>query len=213
MDYLFQAPTITYCEMALEGLVARPWYALSNIAFLIAALSIFARGGRLAPVFGGLALLVGALSSVYDTTFTYISQLFDLTGMLVLIGYLLYRTVARITRRPRVVKYGLLAALVVGLGLIVLFRGYTGNIVFGGAVAAYIAAEIYLICTKRHVRSEVWFAAVGVFIVGCVFWLADASHAYCADAGLLNGRAVFHYTNAVVIYLLYRYYQLHEASR
>ena len=82
MDFLLQTPTVHYCEMALNAIIARPWYALSNIAFLI---------------------------------------------------------------------------------------------------------------------------------VGVLFWLSDTTQLYCADIGLLNGRAIFHYTNAASIYLLFRFYTQHTS--
>lgn len=75
MDVLFQPPTVEYCEVVLNAIIARPWYALSNIAFLIAGSVMLHQGGQHSKAFGGLALLVGTLSFVYDSTFTYLSQL------------------------------------------------------------------------------------------------------------------------------------------
>lgn len=207
MAFLLQTPTVEYCEVALDALIARPWYALSNIAFLIAGIAILRHGGRHSRLFGGLALLIGTLSFIYDSTFTYISQLFDLSGMLLLIGYLLYLNLCRIMPR-RFLKRLLLTGLVIALSLIILFKGYAGNIVFGSAVLGYVGSELYLIRAKKHSRPTLWLFAFGLFVVGVLFWLSDTTQLYCADIGLLNGRAIFHYTNAISIYALFRYYQL-----
>ena len=111
MDFLLQVPTVHYCEMALNAIIARPWYALSNIAFLIVGSVILRQGGQHSKAFGGLALLIGTLSFVYDSTFTYLSQLFDLSGMLLLIGYLLYLNLSHVVPR-RLLKQLLLVGFV-----------------------------------------------------------------------------------------------------
>lgn len=208
MDYLFQPPTIEYCEVALNAVIARPWYALSNAAFFIVGITMLLRGGGQARTFGGLALLVGMLSLVYDSVFTYVSQLLDLSGMLLLIGYLLYLNLASIAPRRQLIASLLGVGFVVSLCLIIWFKGYAGNVVFAVATLSYVVSEIYLIRTKRHTHARLWVLAFIVFSVGVVFWLSDAAGVYCADIGLLNGRAVFHYTNAVAMYLLYRFYRL-----
>lgn len=211
MDFLLQTPTVHYCEMALNAIIARPWYALSNIAFLIVGSVILRQGGQHSKAFGGLALLIGTLSFVYDSTFTYLSQLFDLSGMLLLIGYLLYLNLSHVVPR-QLLKQLLLVGFVVALGLIILFKGYAGNIIFGTAVLGYVGSELYLIRTKKHSRPALWLLAFGLFVVGVAFWLSDTTQLYCADIGLLNGRAIFHYTNAASIYLLFRFYTQHTSQ-
>lgn len=213
MDFLLQPPTVLYCEPALNELVARPWYMLSNIVFLIVGIVILARGGKHSRMFGGLALLIGMLSSIYDMTFTYISQLFDLAGMLLLIGYLLYLNLSRFTPKHQFLRWLLLLDFVISLCLIVLLKGYAGNVIFGIAILIYVVTEIILLRTKQHIRPWLWITAFGLFIIGAFFWISDASQLYCADIGLLNGRAIFHYTNAVTIYLLFRFYQAQAPKR
>lgn len=207
MEFLLAPPTVLYCEPALNEFVARPWYALSNLAFFIAGIAILARGGKHGRMFGGLALLIGMLSSIYDMTFTYISQLFDLAGMLLLIGYLLYRNLSRFTPKRQLLRWVLLLDFVISLCLIVTLKGYTGNVIFGIAILIYVVTEIILLRAKQHIRPRLWITAFGLFIIGVLFWISDASQLYCTDIGLLNGRAIFHYTNAVTMYLLFRFYQ------
>lgn len=206
MEYLLSAPTVQYCEAALDMFIARPWYALSNLAFIVVGLIILARGGRYSRLFGILALTVGSLSFIYDATYTYLSQLFDLSGMIILIGLLLYLNLGLIVKNRRRLVVGLVGTLSATLIAIIVFRGFAGNILFGLLVIAYIASEVYLLRIGKHSNSRLWVIAFGIFLLGFVFWLFDASQLYCLDFGLLNGRSVFHYTNAVTIYLLYTFY-------
>jgi hypothetical protein len=206
MEYLLSAPTIQYCEAALNMFIARPWYAASNVAFIIAGLAILMKGGRYSRLFGILALSVGALSFIYDATYTYLSQLFDLSGMLILIGLLLYLNLSLIVKNRRRLLTGLIGSLVAILVAIIFFKGFAGNILFGSLVLTYVISEIYLLRTKKHSNGRAWALAFGIFVLGFIFWLFDASRLYCVDLGLLNGRSVFHYTNAVTIYLLYAFY-------
>jgi hypothetical protein len=206
MEYLLSAPTIQYCEAALDMLIARPWYAASNLAFIVVGLIILLRGGKFSRLFGSLALLAGTLSFIYDATYTYLSQLFDLSGMLVLIGLLLYLNLSLIAKSQRSLVFGLVGSIIAILIAIIFFKGFAGNILFGLLVLTYVISEVYLIRTKKHSHGRAWIFAFGVFVLGFIFWLFDASRLYCVDFGLLNGRSVFHYTNAVTIFLLYTFY-------
>jgi hypothetical protein len=206
MDYFFKAPTIKYCEVATNALIARPWYALSNIAFLIVGLLILKKGGRY-RILGAVALLIGILSFTYDASYTYLSQLLDLSGMLIFISILLYFNLRLLSSNRRKLISLLVAGFVASICIIIIFRGYTGDVVFGLLVLSYIISELYILRTKRHINRRRWVIALGIFALGFIFWLCDASRIYCLDFGLLNGRAIFHYTNAVSIYLLFTFYR------
>ena len=68
---LFSEPTINYCESAISGLIKRPYYALSNLAFFIVAIFIIkdGKGSKLSKAFGYIIILVGLLSFLYDSSF------------------------------------------------------------------------------------------------------------------------------------------------
>ena len=208
MDYLLSSPTIQYCEIAISNvLIARPWYALSNLAFIIVGVLILIRGGRHSQLFGSIAILVGALSFIYDVSYTYLSQLLDLSGMLLLICLLLYLNLRLVMRHKTLVRT-LILGFVMSLCLIIAFKGFAGNIIFGLLVITYIAIELYLLKTKQHIGVQRWLLILSIFLIGFLFWLGDASRVYCSDIGILNGRAVFHYTNAMTIYALFMFYRL-----
>ena len=206
MDYLFKAPTIQYCEVAMNAFIARPWYALSNVAFIIVGVLILTRGGRY-RILGAVAFLIGILSFTYDASYTYLSQLIDLSGMLIFISVLLYLNLRLLMSSQRKLIGLLVAGFLTSLCIIIIFRGFMGDIVFGLLVLGYVISELYLLHTKRHINRQRWAIALGIFALGFIFWLSDASHLYCADFGLLNGRAIFHYTNAITIYLIFTFYR------
>jgi len=210
MDYFLKAPTVQYCEAAMNALIARPWYAISNIAFLIVGIIILLRGGRRSRLFGSIAIVVGLLSFTYDASYTYLSQLLDLSGMLVFISALLYLNLRLLVISRQKLMAGFILSFVIAICLIMLFKGFAGDVIFGLFVLGYIASEVYLMRTKRHTKGRLWLLAFGIFVLGFLFWLCDATRVYCADIGLFNGRAIFHYTNAVAIYLLWSSYRSQE---
>lgn len=128
--------------------------------------------------------------------------------MLVLIGTLLYLNLRQIVQHKRLLISGLIVSLAVALIVIICFRGFTGDVVFGLLVLGYVIGELYLLRTKQHLHSWRWALAFSIFLLGFIFWLCDASHFYCANIGLFNGRAIFHYTSATTIYLLFVFYRL-----
>jgi len=209
---LFSEPTIKYCEIATKGFIKRPYYAFSNFAFLVAGILILlkGRGSALSKAFGSIAILVGILSFIYDSSYLYISQLLDLTGMLLFISLLLYLNFSILYKNKILIIIVQAISILLGLATIVIFQGYSGDIVFGVFVLVYVMSEIYLLRANIHKDYVRWLLLIVIFLIGFVFWFFDASKIYCASFGLLNGRAIFHFINAIVIYYLYDYYRLQE---
>jgi len=209
---LLSEPTIKYCEVAVNGLIKRPYYAISNFAFLISGVLILlkGKGSVLSRAFGLVAILVGTLSFVYDSSYLYISQLLDLTGMLIFISLLLYLNLSLLYKNKVLILVIQIISILLGLAIIIIFQGYSGDVVFGVFVLTYILSEIHLLREGKHKDYKRWMLVVVIFLIGFVFWIFDASKTYCASFGLLNGRAIFHFINAVVIYYLYEYYRLQE---
>lgn len=209
---LFSEPTIRYCETATNWFIKRPYYAFSNLAFFVAGIVIFikGKGSALSKAFGSIAILVGFLSFIYDSSFLYISQLFDLTGMLLLISLLLYLNLSAFYKNKTLIIAIQAIAILVGLISIIIFQGYSGDIVFGIFTLVYVASEIYLLRVGKHKDYKKWLIPSIIFLIGFAFWIFDASKIYCTSFGLLNGRAIFHYLNAIVIYYLYNFYSIQK---
>lgn len=208
MRMLLSEPTVSYCESALEGVVRRPWYAFSNIAFFIAAFAIYKNGRdrKLKSIFITTSLIVGLCSLVYDIAYTYLSQLFDLGAMFVFVSILLYLNLTEIISR-RVAQLILITSGILAAISVVQLGGFAGNIIFGAYVLGIVVTESYLLATKRHKNAKLWWITFSIFLAGFGMWLFDASKTLCFDFGLLNGRALFHYTSALVIFLMFMFYE------
>lgn len=88
----FSEPTIEYCEKPLQTIIKRPYYAISNLAFLFTGIYILYKGkkSKLSQIFGFTAITIGLLSFLYDASYLYISQLLDLSGMFLFVNILIY---------------------------------------------------------------------------------------------------------------------------
>lgn len=211
---LLSAPTIEYCEKPIGNFIKRPYYAVSNLAFLISGVFILYKGkmNKLAKLFGFTAITIGFLSFLYDASYLYISQLFDLAGMLLFVNILLYLNIKTLRKTFGNLPVYQILAFIVSMAAIIVFRGFTGNIIFGTYVLAVIASEYLLFKNKSHRKYKYWMLAFGLFVLGFAIWLLDASKTVCFSFGLLNGRAVFHYLNAISIYYLYVFYDLNHSK-
>ncbi|MEI6266465.1 MAG: ceramidase domain-containing protein [bacterium] len=207
MRALFSEPTVKFCEEATRGIIKRPYYALSNFAFFISAIAIFVKGkgSKLSKIFGTTALLIGFFSLVYDSTYIYLAQLFDISGMLLFVNVLLYLNLKNVFKAKTLLLTQLLL-FVLNMILIITFQGHSGNIIFGLYITAVVVSEVYLINSKIHTNLWKWLVPFGIFIISFLIWILDARKIFCSPVGLLNGRAIFHYLNAIVIYQLYKFY-------
>jgi len=199
----------------VAGFVKRPWAALSNLAFFGAGIAIFVhgRGSLLSKLFGVTALIIGTFSTIYDVTYTYGSQLLDLSGMLVFVSLLIFLNMRDLDVSAKKLLVGLTLSLGVSLSAIVAFGGYSGDIIFGLYVLAIIATEYILLKSGKHTHGKLWVIALILFIVGFMLWIPDNKQLLCFNIGLFNGRAMFHYFAATTMYLLYRFYELQLKER
>ena len=207
MRSLLGEPTITYCEIARDAFVRRPWYSLSNIAFFIAAYQIYrSEASTLARQFAGTIVAVGTLSLMYDVTYTYIAQLFDLAGMLLFVSLLLFLNIRALKphSKPLMLLVGL---FLVSMSCIIRFGAVSGDIIFGLYVLAVVATELRLLSSGIHRHATQWWLALGIFAIGFGAWLFDATKMVCFDVGLLNGRSLFHFAAASVMYMMFQFYR------
>jgi len=207
MRGLFDTPTVSYCETAIDGIIKRPWYALSNIAFFIAAFAIYrTEKSNLTRQFAAVTMTVGSLSLLYDVTYTYAAQLLDLSGMLLFINLLLFLNLKRLYPMLKslgwiLVCYALMMTIIITLG------SYAGNAVFGLYVLAVIITGALLLRKGWFTNGRLWYSNLVLFAVGFAIWILDASKAVCFDFGLLNGRAIFHYICAFIMYRMFIFYR------
>lgn len=212
MSILTGAPTVEFCEKAGQGLIARPFYALSNLPYLFVSYLIIKKGkGTLAKLFAITTGVIGTLSLIYDIRPVRLTQLTDLMGMYIFAGLLLTLTLSRLLSKPLKVILFFVAPLV-GFGYLstILLGGQSGNIIFGTYIFVHILGELFMKLKGRSQSYALWVKAFAVFMVGFASWLLDVTKTFCADFGLLNGRVVFHYAGAAAAYLLYLFYASQE---
>ncbi len=161
----------------------------------------------LSKLFGSVALLVGLCSTIYDVTYVYAAQLLDLSAMLVFVSLLLFLNMRALSVKSTKLVGLLVAGIVASVAAIIMFQGYSGDIIFGVYVLLVIISELVLVKRKLHVGLKQWLFALSLFVIGFILWIPDNKQLVCFDIGLFNGRAVFHYLCAITIYLLYRYYE------
>lgn len=210
MTSLLSAPTVTYCEAAVAGLIARPGYAVSNIPYIIIGvyLLIKYRNTGLAKFFGASSIAIGVASFFYDASFTFASQLIDLMAMFSFIAILTVINLNRVKklsyRSNLIIVLGLLATYFLAIYVL---QGSTGRILFGIVAIFNIGCELYLWLKYRNYQLSYWIAGIVLFIAGFGIWLLDANKIWCDPSNLFNGRAIYHYLTAVTIFLLFKHYQ------
>lgn len=213
IDRLFSEPTVRFCEKVGSGLIKRPWYALSNFAYLIIGLIILRQSGKtfLGALFGFLALLIGTLSLIYDVTYLRLTQLFDIAGMLVFVLLLLFLAINAIKKIP-FKRYVLFAVPLLLLLIITTYSlgGQSGNIIFGTLIFVFLCLELYCYQIKIHTNYKHFIIAFVLVAIGFALWIPDNKGIFCFEFGLLNGRVIFHYLTAVAIYQLYLFYSSQE---
>ena len=193
-----------YCERVGSGLWAEPMNALSNIAFLIAAIATWYLANRMGLLSLAIWLLIGLLvaigvgSSLFHTWATPIAKLLDVTAIaLFQIAYLwIY------SRQVIKLKSLWTVLLVVFLvSAIVLTRQFTqllnGSIVYAPGVAILMGLGLYHWQQRKRGRVLL-LTATGIFLIALFFRTIDL--AICPDWGV-GTHFLWHLLNGVVLYL------------
>lgn len=212
MDLLGR-PTIEFCEKAGSGIIKRPFYALSNFSFLIVGFIILSKKTRYSKAFGYTAIIVGLLSFGYDASYTYLSQLLDLLGMLLFVSLLIHISAKRFFF-VGIAKLLTIQTLTViaGLFCILYFKSFAGEFVFAAFIITEIILEFLLWQAGKTTSIKIWLISLGIFLLSFAIWLPDATRLWCDPNNIVNGRSIFHILNAITIYLLYRYYELQRVN-
>ncbi len=205
---LLGAPTVEFCEKAGTGIIKRPFYAISSLAYIFVGFVILNKKTRLSRAFGLTSLLIGLLSFMYDASHTYLSQLLDLVGMLLFVNLLIYLSAQRYFKVSRSKLISVQSLLfVIGMIAIIYFKAFAGGFVFGSFIIISIVLELLLWRQGQSVNIKLWVSGLGLFILGIIVWLPDASGWLCDPHNIINGRSIFHFLTAGTIYLLYKYYE------
>ena len=199
-----RTPTIEYCEKAVDGLIARPGYFISNIPYILLGIFLLTKKDKLAKIFGSISILIGVFSGIYDASFKFNAQILDLLAMFTLINFLfifnLYKL--KVIDQNLSIILAVIFQIVYFVGILY-FEGSSGRILFGIFVLFVIGSE-YLIHKRKLIESHIYFLiALATFLIGFLIWTFDASQTICSPIEWLNGRAIYHYITTVTIYYIY----------
>jgi hypothetical protein len=200
-------PVDIYCERTDPAFWAEPVNALSNAAFLIAAIVAYAQWRRTSerdwPVAALVALVatIGVGSFIFHTVATRGASLFDTVPIAVFIYAYLFFALRRFLGVSLIAAAVLLIAFVALSaveGMLMPARALNGSHAYLPALAATLVVG-WLV--RRQPAGPYVLAAGGTLIVSLVFRTID--NAVC-PAFPLGTHFVWHLLNAAVLYLLLR---------
>lgn len=198
-----------YCERLGPGLWAEPLNAITNVAFLLAAVGIWRTGrgrdrsGTDLWLLVTLSGLIGIGSGLFHTFATPWSRALDVIPILLFELAFLWLYAVRVLRmRPGRVG-GLLVAF---LGAVLYGRQFPE--VLDGSVTyipdAFVLVILGFIHYSRHLaESAILLLAAGVFVASLFFRSIDAAICPVFPVGT---HFLWHILNAILLYLLSRAY-------
>jgi hypothetical protein len=204
MDW--STPIDLYCERTGASFWSEPANALTNAAFLIAALAAFSSwrraGGRDGPALALIAVVVavGIGSFIFHTMATRGALLFDVIPIAVFIYAYLLLALRRFLHLPLAISVVIVVAYIAGaeaLSRLAPPRAFNGSIDYLPALFALIAVAL---SARGPARRGLGLAAA-VFAVSLTLRTVD--FAVC-DAFPLGTHFVWHMLNAALLYMLLR---------
>lgn len=203
-------PTVNYCEPILEGLIARPGYFISNIAYIFGGIYLLTRKSKIEKLFGIISILIGIASGIYDASFRFNAQIIDLSVMFLFINLIVVLNLKRaLNIKGKVILVSLFTIFELAYILLISqLEGSSGRIFFGVFVIIAIISEIFLILrdTLAFQKYKYWLAGLFLFLIGFSIWLLDANLIWCDPTNILNGRGVYHYLTSITVVLIGIYY-------
>jgi hypothetical protein len=222
MAFEWTAPVDLYCERTSAALWAEPLNAVTNAAFLIAAIAAFALWRRKArtgdwPALALIAVtaLVGIGSALFHTVATRWAGLADVIPIGVFIlGYLALALRRFLGLGAAATGAGLAVYVAVSAAVPPLVRLVPGpwessSGYFPALLAMVALGGLAKVVPAKHDTGGALLAAAGVFALSLAFRTADLPLCSVLPVGT---HFVWHILNAAVIYLLLRAAILHRAA-
>jgi len=214
LNHALGQPNIKWCEAAQCSWITEPANTWSNLAYLAAALLMFAWARRdprasirLMPA---AVAFLGACSFAYHASSTFALQVFDFLGMfgvlfLLLVLNLIRRGSLPPSRGPRVY-----AALVLA-GLALVFAGRALALPYQGLIAVLallaVGSELTVPPAGRPASYRDFAAALALMLLAATFSALDLSRVWCdPEDHLLQGHAAWHLTSAAALVFVFRHY-------
>ncbi len=218
------APAATrFCEDPIPcAVIAEPANTWSNLGFLLVALAIRARRGRVERLprvvdrFAPVALFLAFGSGAFHATRTWAGGMLDSTAMqaaaaLMIVANLrrLFRTTERRERDDRRDDVLLLALGAAGALVVVLAPAFERTF-FGLAMAFAGVLEIAVVVTRARVGpAHRWLAlSWATFAPAFAFWQLDRRGVACDPANhVFSGHAAWHVLLAMSFFFLHRFHE------
>ena len=223
-------PDQCFCEAIGSGAVAQPANAWSSLAFVLAGLWIaFARTASSSRdkywnrmvsepayrrLYGCSLVAIGLGSYYYHASLSFAGQVWDMSGMYLLITFALLYGVARRTRiRTGVAMATYLVCNVALLGFQIALPDLR-RYVFAVLVLGVLAIEATYRRSSGGTMERRWLSrAAGTLGLAFLIWVLDITKLVCSSDSALQGHALWHVLGAVAGWCLYRYYQSEAALR
>jgi hypothetical protein len=152
--------------------------------------------------------LIGLGSFAFHATGTFVGELVDLLGMLLLSGLMLSQAWGRAASLPAgaiALRWGALTVGALGLVLVVKPAGIP---LFAAQLLTAVGLELWLARRGQRVHLAPFLQALGLTTTAFGVWVLDVTHLVCApDNHLVTGHAVWHVLNALALSRLAAFYQ------
>jgi len=205
-------PNIDWCEEKICALVVTPFNSWTNLAYLIAAVLMWAaaRHTRDATLrlFAPATALTGITSFVYHQSLNAFSQVLDFFGMYAFCVLLLMANLHRMRRWPT----GARALHLYGLAVVALTSLTAVSFMLGLPAQATVALLIVLIIWSELVQSAAsrryfWLSVLAMGIAAALSAL-DLTRVWCNAANhWFQPHGAWHIVTALAIYLAFMHIQ------
>jgi len=211
MDWL--APVDIYCERTGPHYWAEPVNALTNAAFLIAALILARRLRRhdlpLAWVLVAILATIGVGSFLFHTHANRLTGLMDVLPILAFIMvYIFAATRDLLGARPWVAGLALLGFFPFAAILVPVFARIPGVAVSAGYMPVPVLILLYAAALRRRAPATAWGLAVGAGILLVSLFFRSIDLAVC-DVFPLGTHFLWHILNAAMLGWMIEVYRRH----
>ena len=197
-----------YCERIEPGLLAEPLNALSNLAFILAAVAAFALAKNKKALNGRVVTLIvliaaiGFGSTLFHTYANVWSKFADVLPILFFkISFLIaYSHLVMGLRRPKILAlFAIFMALSIGSGMLP-YSWFNGSLGYSPALIFLIGFGLYHLKAQKQ---EPWILliAAGIFVISLTFRSIDMVVCNALPIGV---HYMWHILNGAVLYLSVR---------
>ena len=211
-----------FCERLTPGLIAQPVNTWSNLAFILAGVSVGVHADRARrrrtgflyaspvypAVFASAIALLGPGSMALHATMTIWGGRVDVTSMYVFIGLVVAWGLTRLYELSGPAFAGLYAVILLGLIATKFVLPINSDFVFGAMVGVATVINVVLVRRRPEIvlRHRYVLAAAGFFAAAFAVWLPSRTGGpLCAPDFWLQGHAVWHGLCAAAASCIYLY--------